>query len=141
MTGRDDERDPRQDADADLRAAFAAVRSEESAKAPSFEAVLRAASRGAMRRRRPWLVPALSGTIAAAALIAAVIAVTRAPEPRIPAVASIEAWTAPTDFLLETPGHDFLETVPRIGELPARGVGEAPDDGRGDPRKRRSISP
>jgi hypothetical protein len=140
VTGRDDQRDVRQDADADLRAAFAALRREEGAHAPSFEAVLRGAARGAVRRRRPWLVPALTGTIAAAALVMAMIAVRHPPDPRIPAGAGIEAWTAPTDFLLETPGRDFLETVPRIGELPARGMGEAPDDGR-DPRKRRSVSP
>lgn len=140
MTGRDDERDFRQDADADLRAAFAALRSEESAQAPSFEAVLGAASRGAVRRRRPWLVPALTGTIAAAAVVVAVLAVRHTPDAHVPAGVRIEEWTAPTDFLLETPGRDFLETVPRIGELPARVVGESSDDGR-ERRKGRSISP
>ena len=140
MKGRDDPRDLRPDADADLRAAFAALRSEEGVNAPSFEEVLGAATRGAVRRRRPWLVPALTGTIAAAALVVAVMAVRHPPDPRIPAGPGIEAWTAPTDFLLETPGRDLLETVPRIGELPARVVGESSDDGR-ERRKGRSISP
>jgi hypothetical protein len=140
VTRRDDERDAVQDGDADLRAAFADVRKEDAAKAPAFETVLAAASRGAAERRRPWVVPALTGSIAAAALVVAVVAVVRNPGPRIPPVASIEQWTAPTDFLLETPGRAFLETVPRIGELPAGGASES--GGQSDhPRKRRSISP
>ena len=140
MTGRDDERDARPDKDADLRAAFAALRSEESATVPSFEAVLAAAARGKTDRRRPWLVPAVTGSIAAAALAAAGIAVMRRPEPRLPPMAAIEQWTAPTDFLLETPGREFLETVPSIGDLRPVGSSEVVDDG-GRSRKRRSMSP
>jgi hypothetical protein len=115
VTGRDDERDTRPDDEADLRAAFASMRHEDAARAPTFEAVVTAASRGAAKRRRPWLVPALTGTVAAAALVVAITAVVRRPEPRVPAARSIDEWTAPTDFLLETPGRDFLGSVPRFG--------------------------
>lgn len=133
-------RDPRQDDDADLRVAFAAIREEDAAGVPAFEAVLAGASRGRTERRRPWLLPTLTGTVAAAALAVAGIAVMRRPEPRLPKVAVIEQWTAPTDFLLETPGREFLETVPSIGDLRPVGASEAVDEG-GRSRKRRSVSP
>jgi hypothetical protein len=32
--------------------------------------------------------------------------------------ASITEWRSPTDFLLQTPGHELLEGVPRIGQWP-----------------------
>ena len=140
MTRRHDDHDAKPDGDADLRAAFAALREEDAARVPAFDAVLAGASRSAADRRRPWLLPSLTGTVAAAALVVAVIAVTRRPEPPPPPVASIEQWTAPADFLLETPGRDFLETVPRIGELPAIDTSEAADES-GSRRKRRSTSP
>jgi hypothetical protein len=140
VTGRADDHDPRQDDEADLRAAFANMRREDAAGAPSFEAVVAAASRVGADRRRPWLVPALTGTAAAAALVVAVTAIVRRPEPRAPAAISIDEWTAPTDFLLETPGHEFLETVPRIGELLPSVAGEAADESASR-RKRRSMSP
>jgi hypothetical protein len=139
MTTRDDDPETRKDDEADLRAAFAVVRSEDAAAAPSYEAVL-AASRRIPQRRRPWLVPALTGTMAAAVVAVALVAVTRRPEPRLPSPVSIEEWTAPTDFLLETPGRELLETVPNIGKVPTvRPLDGADENGR--PPKRRSVSP
>jgi hypothetical protein len=35
----------------------------------------------------------------------------------VPSLAS-EPWTAPTDFLLKTPGFEVLATTPRIGAPP-----------------------
>jgi hypothetical protein len=140
VSGRDDERDPRRDDEADLRAAFAGMRREDAAGAPAFEAVVTAASRGVAKRRRPWLVPTLTGTVAAAALAVAVTAVLRRPEPRIPATRTIEEWIAPTDFLLETPGRELLETVPEIGALPAIGADEALP-ATASPGTKRSMSP
>ena len=139
MTTRDDDPGARQDDGADLRAAFAAVRREDAAGAPPFEAVI-AASRRGPHRRRPWLVPALTGTVAAAVVAIAVLTVARRPEPRLPGVPSFEDWTAPTDFLLRTPGMEMLETVPSLGEMPT----VRPLDGLDEtvrPEKRRSVSP
>ena len=136
MTTRDDDPGARPDDGADLRAAFAVVRREDAAGAPPFQAVL-AASRRADHRRRPWLMPALMGTMTAAVVAVALVAVTRRPDPRPPSPVSIEDWTAPTDFLLETPGRELLETVPSIGGVPM----VRPLDADGRPPKRRSVSP
>ena len=136
MTPPDDGTKRRAD-DADLRAAFSALRTEDAAGAPPFEAVLAAGSRRGTHRRRPWLVPALTGAMAAAALAVAIVAVARRPEPRLAPPVSIERWTAPTDFLLETPGRELLETVPSIGEVPEIG----PLDGAEKTAKRRSVAP
>lgn len=121
------------DEDADLRRSFAGLRSEDARNVPSFEATVAAARRSGTARRG-WLIPAATGTVAAVAATLAVIAVVRRPEPRSRPSVSIEEWTAPTDFLLETPGRELLETVPSIGELPA-----AAEDG--DAARRRSVSP
>lgn len=135
MTERDGDA-KRTDADADMRAAFTAVRNADAVGAPPFEAVLALARRDT-HRRRPWLVPALTGSVAAAALAVAIVAVMHRPEPRVPPPVSIEEWTAPTDFLLETPGRELLETVPRIGEIPWM----ARLEGLDDREKRRRVSP
>jgi hypothetical protein len=135
MTAREDE-PTRTNGDADLRAAFGAVRSEDAAGAPSFEAVLARSQRGT-DRQLPWLVPAVTGTVAAAAVAIAVIAAARRPEPHVPTAVSIEKWTAPTDFLLETPGRELLETMPVIGEVPT--IGSL--DGADESEKRRSVGP
>jgi hypothetical protein len=112
------------DEEADLREAFAALRREDAEKAPPFEAVL--AGAGAARGRR-GLAPLLGGlaAVSVSATLFAVLTVRRsAPTP--PPMASIEQWTAPTDFLLRTPGHEILETVPRIGARPSLALPEEP---------------
>lgn len=135
MTARDDDQ-TRKDDDTDLRAAFEVLRRGDAAGAPSFQALLEEASRRA-HRRRPWLVPAVTWGVAAAALTVAIVTVARRSEPRLPPSVSIEQWIAPTDFLLETPGRELLETVPRIGEVASIGPPEVTEE-RG---KRRSVSP
>jgi hypothetical protein len=78
--------------------------------------------------------------MAAAAVAVAVFTVTRRPETGPPWAPSIEDWTAPTDFLLETPGIELLETVPSIGEVPTvRPLNGLDESIR--PEKRRSVSP
>lgn len=113
MTMRGDDRD----ADADLRRAFAALRREEAKATPTFEAV-RTRVRSGPRRLAP-----LGGLLAAASVAAAILAiVVRRPDPPPPMV-SMEQWIAPTDFLLDTPGREMLQTVPRIGlDLKPRSV-------------------
>ena len=33
-------------------------------------------------------------------------------------MAAIGQWIAPTDFLLDTPGREFIQTVPEFGIVP-----------------------
>jgi hypothetical protein len=126
----------RDDPDADLRQAFADLRAADSATAPSYAALMA----GRAGPRRAELVPLLGTTLAAAALAASLavgLAVRRRAESR-PPMAAIAAWTAPTDFLLRTPGREVLATVPRLvpgRALLAAGVPSLPDP------KRRSPSP
>jgi hypothetical protein len=103
-----------EDDDTDLRDAFAALREADAAQAPPFR-VPRAEGRAPRGHR---LVPWLGGLLAAAGLAAVLLPRARplpGPAPTPPA-ASLERWTAPTDFLLRTPGREILETVPRFGE-------------------------
>ena len=93
--------------DADLRQAFAVLRREEARAAPAFEAV--------RARRAPRRLTALGGLLAAASVTAAILGiVVRRSDPPLP-MASMEQWIAPTDFLLDTPGREILQTVPRFG--------------------------
>ncbi len=102
------------DEDDDLRQAFTALRRADAAHTPSFSDVM-AGGRAAAPGRR--LIPLLGGALAAACVVASIVVgvqARRAPYPP-PALASMETWTAPTDFLLRTPGSEVLGTVPRIG--------------------------
>jgi hypothetical protein len=107
----------RDDAEADLRQAFAALRREDAEQAPPFDGVLTAAQ---LRRGRRRLAPVLGGLAAsvAAIVIVVVVVAVRHPPSTPPPAAGIEQWTAPTDFLLRTPGREILETTPRIGARP-----------------------
>jgi len=103
------------DDDRDLRERFAALRREEEAGAPAIEGLVaraRARTRGeALRIRRPVLVLA---TAAAVLLVIALLDLHKPPRP-FP-VPSITEWRSPTDFLLQTPGREVLESLPRFGE-------------------------
>lgn len=93
--------------DSDLRQAFAVLRREDAQGAPAFDAV-----RGRVRPRR--LAP-VAGLLAAASVAVAILGiVVRRPDPPLPPT-SMGEWIAPTDFLLDTPGREILETVPRFG--------------------------
>jgi hypothetical protein len=127
------------DDETDFREGFAALRGEDSAKTPAFETLLAGAAAGRGRGRR---LPRWGGLLAAASLVAAALAaVAVLRPPRTPSrAASIEEWTAPTDFLLRTPGREILETVPRIGARPDLAPFESAIP-RGAVRKPRSVSP
>jgi hypothetical protein len=101
--------------DDDLRALFATLRSEDAARATPF----------AIPRPRKDTAPiplrwATAAGLAAAALVAlAVVHARRAARAeRFRAYASVTAWRAPTDFLLDTPGRALLRGVPGV-VLPA----------------------
>lgn len=98
--------------DNDLRERFASLRVGDAARAPAFDNILRRPTRP---RRRAWL-----RYVAAAALVI----ITAFALPKFESRKSSEPetliteWTSPTDFLLETPGHEVLEGVPEILQLP-----------------------
>jgi hypothetical protein len=85
---------------------------------PSFQQTWRAALRPRSPRRIWWGFASALG--ASAALL---ILWTARPTPRPPSGQEIQQveWTAPLDFLLETPGSELLHTVPNFdakGTLP-----------------------
>jgi hypothetical protein len=90
-------------------------------------------------RHPVWSVGALA--VAAAVLVAVIVGVAvRRPAPMPSPMVPVEQWTAPTAFLLRTPGLEILETVPRIGGPVPRPQPEGASGGRTVP-KRRSESP
>ena len=84
--------------DDQLREAFAELRRAEAAHVPRFVAG---------RRRRPYTALAFAAVVLLIVLIVAII-------PRRPPAPSITTWKAPTDFLLQTPGHELLQSVPDL---------------------------
>ncbi len=100
--------------DNDLRARFGELRKEVSSNAPGFK-VPSVATR---RKRRVRWIPAAGGLAAAAVAAVLVLFYEGNPPPVYdPGLGSV-VWTAPTDFLLETPGRNLLRSVPRIGVDP-----------------------
>ena len=98
------------DDDRDLRERFARLRQEDRARTPSFRAIdARVAPRRMWSPRR---------VVIAAAIIVIALLLARAdrtPGNLAPQVVDLGAWRSPTDFLLITPGSEFLRTVPAVG--------------------------
>jgi hypothetical protein len=84
-----------------LRDAFGALRRQEAASAPRFDRMRRA-------RAPRSLTPRLA--FAAMVLITVAVVVFRPEKPQ----PSITAWKAPTDFLLQTPGRELLQSTPEL---------------------------
>ena len=104
--------------DRDLRDRFAVLRRQEEAKAPRLTG-RPVSCREPVRPRSPAALLAAAACLlatAAAGLWMRTVSHRPQPEPRNP-VASLMEWKPPTDFLLETPGHELLRTVPAIGAL------------------------
>lgn len=109
-----------------LRDLFRAADRAQRAGAPPFA--------GLLRRERPPRTYRLALLAAAASLLLAgvIIHSLRAsrPAPSAPdSFFSSVRWEGPTDFLLETPGKEILDTTPRIGAPPP------PEDGSPEPEK------
>lgn len=112
--------------DQKLRERFAALRREDAAQAPDFARLLSRRSSSRKARPRPsWRVHRFATPIAAAFGVVVVLIVAVAlfrfyPFYSRPAAGnlSITQWRSPTDFLLQTPGHELLESVPRVGQWP-----------------------
>lgn len=102
----------RDDDDA-LRQAFAELRGQDAAVTPAFaDVVHREGAAPATRSLAPLLGSVLAGAALVASLVVGLLA--RRPMPSPAAMAATLAWTAPTDFLLRTPGIEVLDSVPRI---------------------------
>src|SRR5262249_49464077 len=97
--------------DEQLRRRFGDLRREDEWRAPQFAALWRSRQRKRQRLSR-WFAAGASAVLVLAGLLW-LRSVQHGPE-NAPA-ASITAWKAPTDFLLETPGRELLRTVPAIG--------------------------
>jgi hypothetical protein len=104
---------PDNNADCDLRERFAALRREDAAQTPAFTSLVRRAPR---KRKPVWPRFAAAATaLGVPLLLVALLLVRFYPRHHPPAEVSIMEWKSPTDFLLETPGHDLLRTVPSFG--------------------------
>jgi hypothetical protein len=100
--------------DSDLGDRFHALRREDAAAAPPFDATLAAARARATppRRRAPWL--ALAAVVAA---VAVVLLLTRPDRHGTTIGLATVRWQGPTDFLLVLPGDALLRTVPDLGRI------------------------
>jgi hypothetical protein len=97
-----------------LKMQFANLRDEDQRTAPVFTKALagarqRAAHAPPNRIRRMALV-------AAPLLVIAAILTVRAQRPAHAIPRQLAAWSSPTAFLLETPGKQFPNQTPRMGE-------------------------
>ena len=84
--------------DDQLREAFAELRRAEAAHVPRFVVG---------RRPRPYTALAFAAVVFLIVLIVAII-------PRRPPTPPLTTWKAPTDFLLQTPGRELLQSVPDL---------------------------
>ena len=96
--------------DNDVRNAFAELRHAEAAHVPPFRTVEDRRSRLSGQAR----LPVLHRFVFAAIVLLIAIGVAILPRHTKPQQASISAWRAPTDFLLQTPGRELLESVPDL---------------------------
>jgi len=108
--------------DHDLGERFHALRREDAAGAPPFNAMLaaaRARRAGPPRRRTVWL--------AAAAVVAACVGLallfTRPHRHGVTIDLAAVRWEAPTDFLLDLPGAALLRALPKLGRVTLPGAG------------------
>ena len=101
----------------DLQRQLRALRQADAEAAPSFSHVwarARAQARPSTRRRWAALRVALPAVCVVAALF---VWLQREPIESLPAghpAGLVSVWETPLDFLLETPGAEFLVSVPRI---------------------------
>jgi hypothetical protein len=103
--------------DEDLRRAFTALRREDAAHAPGLERLL--ARPQPSRHRTPVRLAGFMAAAAAAGVAAMILAqvfhLFRRPAPDGVVAPTVASWSAPTDFLLRTPGQDILGPLPRLG--------------------------
>lgn len=101
--------------DNELRELFAKARAQETPWTPGFERI-RAGRPARAISRRPW-----SWAVATAGVVAVGLGVVflnqRRPEIAESVPAVLGQWRSATDFLLDVEGAEFLNSVPRIGDV------------------------
>ena len=108
--------------DADLRSRFAALRREDAEHAAPFSVPRR--RRAPARAPLRWVTGAgLAAAVLAMIWVAGVRDAGRRGE--FAAYMTTTAWRGPTDFLLQTPGREFLSAVPAVG-VPDVGITPKP---------------
>jgi hypothetical protein len=95
-----------------LRKRFAGLRQEEQQHTPAFAPLWSGRAR-APHSKGLWYVAA-----ACVLIVVVAILLLRSEQTSRNEVSMVEIteWKAPTDFLLETPGREILQTVPEIGK-------------------------
>ena len=119
--------------DPELRTRFQEQKRDDASQAPSFATVMArvqeelahdADSTTVRDQRVRWRRYGLTGALAAAAAIAALIVITRANggddafEQAVRAFQTepaLGAWRSPTDGLLQLPGNQLMTSIPRVG--------------------------
>jgi hypothetical protein len=111
------------DEDLDLRQEFSRLRREEVATLPAFARTLAGARRKAIDRPRPhrWGFVLAAPLAAAAALAVWMIASQETPRTttaptEVALGTTLDTWGTPTDYLLDAPGTDLLDSTLDLGE-------------------------
>jgi hypothetical protein len=106
--------------DRKIRDWFERLKQDDARIAPTFASSWRAAESRMIAVRRPSLLLrfAAVGAVLVLAATGTWIGLKQRPARPAAAITQLSQWRAPTDFLLETPGSEFLRTVPRFGGLP-----------------------
>jgi hypothetical protein len=118
--------------DTALRKRFASLRQEEQQHAPAFAPLWSVRAR-ATHSKGLWYVAAAWVLIVVVAIL-----LLRSEQTSRNEVSMVEIteWKAPTDFLLETPGREILQTVPEIGRWRGYSAATPPADGHSQVRKK-----
>jgi hypothetical protein len=105
-----------------LREFFRALHDEAEPPVPSYGSLVRPGGTRVAPRRRRRPGTALAGTLGLVLAALVLLLAVRWRGPRAPGgdeamrlASEIGAWRAPTDFLLRTPGVEFLQSAPRFG--------------------------
>jgi hypothetical protein len=88
---------------------------------PDLSARIVAAAEASDARRRSgfWRIWAVAGAAAAIVIAAVAFSMHRSSgltDAELRQAQELAQWQAPTDVLLQTPGRDFLNSIPRLGE-------------------------
>lgn len=88
---------------------------------PHLSVRIVAAAEASETQRRPnfWRNSALAGAAALIAIVAVVLSLHRPSgltEMELRQAQALAQWQAPTDVLLQTPGQEFLNSTPKLGE-------------------------
>lgn len=104
--------------DHDLRQEFQRLRQEELAAVPSFERTVAAARRKGADPARPrrWSLGFAVPLVAAAAFALWWVGALETPIATKPGTEVALGWDMPTDYLLDGPGYDLLDTTPDLGD-------------------------